>query len=324
MHANGLFFISLRRNSKIKSYRFGLRVVIGATLFAYSLLADATSPVAQIFHFHNGGSAYFYRIDKSLKDDANLVPENLIFVTAGSGCASMGKFLPQYFTGLEGISGVSRIYVLMKRHISLDGNGEQCSDAFTRADHFSQWQADQREFIRTQLKLYSQLPRRIVLFGISEGAELVPVLAQEFSEVTHLILLSHSGMNAIDVYQSLARQYSHMRIGWNSLQQALIQQPEDVDNVRIHGRSWRYWSEISQVNVRANLLACRQPIFLGLGQADTLIPADSVALLRQEFQNAMKNNLDIREFNRADHGLNSPEKNFLPDFMWEVDNWLAR
>jgi hypothetical protein len=39
---------------------------------------------------------------------------NLIFVVAGAGCGSMGRYLPQYFTGLEGESGLTRISVLQK------------------------------------------------------------------------------------------------------------------------------------------------------------------------------------------------------------------
>jgi hypothetical protein len=90
-------------------------------------------------------------------------PVNLIFVVAGAGCGSMGRYLPQYFTGLEGESGATRISVLQKRHISDQASGDECSEAFIRADHLSQWQADQRAFIQAQLRQFKQQgmqPRR--------------------------------------------------------------------------------------------------------------------------------------------------------------------
>jgi hypothetical protein len=70
---------------------------------------------------------------------AMAAPVNLIFVVAGAGCGSMGRYLPQYFTGLEGESGATRISVLQKRHISDQASGDECSEAFIRADHLSQW-----------------------------------------------------------------------------------------------------------------------------------------------------------------------------------------
>jgi hypothetical protein len=32
--------------------------------------------------------------------------------------------------------------------------------------------------------------------------------------------------------------------------------------------------------------------------------------------------LQLRVYPAADHGLRSPDKNYLPDFMWQLDQWL--
>lgn len=305
--------------------------------------ANANMPLQPAtFTFADGGKALFYQWDKQPWQSAALAPSasasfatstmptapapvNLIFVVAGAGCASMGRYLPQYFTGWEGESGLTRISVLLKRHISAQANGETCSEAFIAADHLSQWRADQLAFIKTQLRQFSERgmrPRRVMLLGISEGAELVPLLAHDLPPVTHLALLANAGNSAIPTYRALAAIYPHMQQGWDVLQRALATQPVNPEQSRIHGRSWRYWSEIAGIDQTRNMLAARLPVFVGIGEADTLIPPGAANVLKKAFSDAGRSNLQLRIYPDADHGLRSPDKNYLPDFMWQLDQWL--
>lgn len=277
------------------------------------------------FAFQDGQRAIYFEVDKAgiARSQVAGQIDNLVFVVSGSDCISMGPFLPQYFTGLGDESGVTKIMILHKRHILPGSNGSDCGEAFVIDDHLSRWQKDQLEFISTQLtalkKSGIQL-KRIVLFGISEGAELVPLLARQ-TGATHLVLLSHGGLNALDAYRSLAVQHAHMHQGWLELQTAMAKQPDDQDASRIHGRSWRYWSEIATVTQRQNLLNAGLPIFLAAGEADPVIIKAALNDLRQSFQAAGKP-IRITLYPDADHGLNSRTKNYLPDFMHQVDNWL--
>lgn len=286
------------------------------------------------FTFADGGVALFYQWDKqpwqaettaSAPTIFVAAPVNLIFVVAGAGCGSMGRYLPQYFTGLEGESGLTRIRVLLKRHIRAQDSGDECSEAFIRADHLSQWRADQLAFIKTQLRQFNERgirPRRVILLGISEGAELVPLLARDVPQITHLALLANVGNSAIPTYRALADIYLHMQQGWDVLSRALASSPADPEQSRIHGRSWRYWSEIAGVDQTRNLLAARLPVFVGIGEADTLIPPGAANALRKAFSDAGRSNLQLRVYPGADHGLRGEHKNYLPDFMWQLDQWL--
>lgn len=277
------------------------------------------------FQFSDGGKAIYFEMDRTTWQQQDTVAPvvNVIFVISGSDCVSMGPFLPQYFSGLEGESGRTRIFIMHKRHILPGSNGASCGEAYTRADHPSRWQADQLEFIRAQLAVLQtqgQTPQRLIIMGISEGAELAPILAQQL-HATHLVLLSHAGMNALDVYAALAKQNPAMLPAWQQLQTSLSVTPIDTDKVRIHGRSWRYWSEIAAIPQTANLLALDIPILLAVGDADPVIPVDASARLQQHFQAAGKL-ITIRRFPDADHSLSTKDKNYLPDFMHQIDLWL--
>ena len=236
----------------------------------------------------------------------------------------MGPFLPQYFDGMEGESGNTQIFILHKRHIQPDSDGKHCGADYIRADHPLRWQADQIEFMQAQiLGLQGHSPRRLVVLGISEGAELAPILARQL-KATHLVLLSHAGLNALDLYASLAREQPHMRMAWQQLQTALQTVPDDVDVMElpsIHGRSWRYWSEIATIPQTKNLLELDIPIMLAYGDADPVIPQHAIEQLQQRFLSAGKSLHTVR-FAGAGHDLRVPGKNYLPDFMHQVDNWL--
>ncbi|MBC3936386.1 dienelactone hydrolase family protein [Undibacterium sp. CY7W] len=294
------------------------------------VLAQSSSAAQSLsFRFADGAYANYFYLDKENHAQSGLVQaadsshENWIFVVGGSGCASMGRYLPGYFRGLEGESGVSRIWLLQKRHVAAQDDGSNCSAAFVQDDHFSRWQADQLEFIRFQL---AQVPTdktiRVVMMGISEGAELAPVLALALPVTTHLVLLAHSGDGAMGTYQTLARAYGHMHSGWKQLQAALRLAPADPDRSLIHGRSWRYWSEIRAVEHQSNLRAWKGPVLWAYGDADALIPKDAKSKLQQMVKPA-SGQWRICVFPGADHGLLSPDHTYLPDFMWQLDRWLA-
>lgn len=292
------------------------------------------------FHFADGTDSVYFYLEKQAQtaikpaslpqaqsgavqqEQVNAQRENWFFVVGGSGCASMGRYLPGYFRGLEGESGRSRIWLLQKRHVAPQDDGASCSEDFVRDDHFSRWQADQLEFIRFQLAQSHTLPPRVILMGISEGAELAPVLALSIPSATHLVLLAHSGDSAMGTYQALAQSYAHMHAGWEQLQAALATMPANPDLSLIHGRSWRYWAEIQSVKHLENLRMWKGPVLWALGDADPLIPKDARHKLQQmlgpvsgQWRNCV--------FHGADHGLDSQDHRYLPDFMWQLDRWLA-
>ena len=299
----------------------------------------------QRFHFRDGGSALFYRLDKHLAPafatsgrTAIEAPESIMFFVAGSGCASMQYFLPRYFDGMEGESGALRILLLQKRFIdvrSWDRNGAPCSAQFGRADHLSRWLADQAEFMVSELgalQRAGQLPHRIILAGVSEGAELVPLLARMVPGVTQVVMISNGGMHPLAVYRAQqsamagTRAPLAMESGQPIVPMAVLPPPADPDApaAQFGGRSWRYWYELQALTHIDNLLALEMPLFVAVGSADMTVPVASAYFLHAQFLLHHKVNLHLTIYPGADHGLKTNSHINLSDFWFNFDRAIAK
>ncbi|MFZ6675290.1 prolyl oligopeptidase family serine peptidase [Undibacterium sp. Xuan67W] len=325
-----------------------------------SVTTSSARPSPQRFDFAEGGQATYFSIDNHLFFTAGQSNQaqfghaatslaTLVFVVPGSGCVSMGKYLPDYFRGLEGESGALRILILQKRHSQQDDTA--CSDAFIRDDHLSRWQADQNEFIGAQLRLLQrqgQHPRRIVMLGISEGAELAALLAATHPAITHLVMISNGGMQPLDAFRLLANQRNEagdagllnevQRIDealLNTLPQTLGKTSGNAaltaafialteEQILINGRSRQYWQELSQLRHSDNLLSLNKPILLCMGSADQAVPVESANWLERQFRALKKTNLQLHIYPDADHGLRTPFGVHLPDCLHQMDLWLEK
>ena len=121
--------------------RFAAAAALAGGL-ALAAVAQAQQVEEKLFRLPDGEQAWSYTFSKGQPHP--VLPENWIFVVAGSGCAGLQTFLPAYFRGLEGESGLTRFFILQKRGIAPADDGKQCSDAFIRQDHWSVWLADQQ------------------------------------------------------------------------------------------------------------------------------------------------------------------------------------
>lgn len=287
-------------------------------------MGAASAPAAQSFAFRDGGAAFYFEIAKSLA----VTPrrrESWIFVFGGSGCIAMGPILPDYFRGLEGESGPLRVFVLHKRFVDAFSQAAPCGDNFVRWDHPRQWLADYREFVESQLSRGD--PGRVVLVGISEGGEVVPLLARSINQVTHVVLLGNPGADSLESFRALGQNHG---IGeFDHVLRALREPPPldpDSAGARVAGRSWRYWSELPQLKTRQSILELEIPIMIGMGGADTLVPAELAQQTRDAHAKRGRGSLTLAVFPDADHGLfdASRGRNRLPDFWHQVDLWLAQ
>ncbi len=295
---------------------------------------------AHEFQFRDQGRAIYFRFDKSSSFHRQGSPvATFLFVIAGSECGSMQSYLPDYFRGLEGESGPLRIFILHKRHIEAGQEpGRSCSAAFVRDDYPERWLQDQTEFILASLaqaaaegRPQHAPPARVVVMGISEGAEIAPLLALRIPAVTHLVLLGNGGMQPLDSYRLLATKTATKAANADisrqlaALELALARPaPADPDApaALVNGRSWLYWSQLRELRHTDNLLALSLPIFMGMGEADASVPVESAYYLQRRFAAAGKHNLSLHVYPGADHGLRSASRLYLPDFMHQLDLWL--
>jgi esterase/lipase len=279
------------------------------------------------FYFDDGGKALYFVLDKrSAKDrvsDSPSQPLTFMFVISGSDCASMRGILPQYFDGLEGVSGAIRILILHKRFIT-NSAVKHCSDEFMQADHPSRWIADQSEFIRHELsaaRANGNAPKRIAIVGISEGAEVAPILAQRIQGITHLALLANGGMNPFDAYRLQAE-----RLGFSDVLHDIERQcvgTSASDSITLAERRCRYWRELRDIRHTDNLLGLQLPIFIAMGEADAMVPTQSALLIQDKFAMQGKTTLQVHLFPNAGHDFRRGEESVLP-YLWETfDHWLS-
>lgn len=279
------------------------------------------------FHYRDGGKSLYFVLDKRpAADDARLAsppqqPSTLMFVIPGSDCTSMRSFLPQYFDGLQARSGAMRIFILQKRFIPLR-EADGCGDDFMRLDHPSRWVEDQSEFIRQELasaEVNGQAPARVAVVGISEGAEAAAPVAARVRGVTHLALLANGGMDPYEAFRLQAARY-----GFPGAPGDIERQCPDAaaDDMLVAGRYCRYWRELRELRHTDNLLATTLPIFVAMGEADTMVPVESAKFLSNQFLRRGKINLQLHILTGAGHDFSNHGRSYLP-YIWEsFEDWL--
>jgi pimeloyl-ACP methyl ester carboxylesterase len=235
----------------------------------------------------------------------------------------MHGMLPDYFDGL-GAAGAVRIFILHKRFVTTSV-ASRCSHAFMQADHPGRWLADQSEFIRAELAAAwagGNAPQRIVIVGISEGAEIAPILARLVPGVTHVALLANGGMNPFDAYRLQAQRHG------------FGQAPDDIarrcdgtsasDDVEVAERTCRYWSELRALRHTDNLLVLDIPVFVAMGEADTMVPIESARFIRDRFSAQGKTNLQLLTFPDTGHDFRRGRETVLP-YLWDAfERWLEK
>jgi pimeloyl-ACP methyl ester carboxylesterase len=220
-----------------------------------------------------------------------------------------------------------RIFVLHKRFVEERtwGRFVGCSETFIESDHPRRWISDYTEFI--EARLAQGQPKRVVLVGISEGGEVVPLLAHRISGVTHLVLLASGGMDPFEAYRLQAAKNGRDESIADMMSAEGMHAVDSGDRGnRTGGRARRYWTELSELEPTRNLLALEIPVLVGMGEEDRSLPIEGALLLRDRFAAQGKGNLTVLTFKGADHSLfdSATRESHLPDFWHRLDLWLLQ
>jgi len=285
-----------------------------------------TSVPARQFTFADGGQAAYFVVDKRHASDGDKAPSIVIFVVGGSDCISFQPLLPAYFNGLDAKPGsVIRLFLLQKRFVAPSRSSDDCGQEFIEADHPSRWIADQAEFMRTQLdmaRINDQWPRKIVALGISEGAEVAPVLALRIPSITHVSLLANGGMDPVDAFRLQADRYGFS--GDAAQVVAVCNGSADSAGIHAAGRTCRYWQEMQATRQMDNLLTLDIPVFAAMGETDRFVPIESLWLLRNRFAAAGKHNLTTYTVPGADHDFRQDGVSQLHEVLMKMQDWLQQ
>ncbi|HJU70470.1 MAG TPA: acyl-CoA thioester hydrolase/BAAT C-terminal domain-containing protein [Paucimonas sp.] len=286
---------------------------------------NAHVPVtAHEFHFGDGGKALYFVLDKRPAQGrhpaAPSYPMTYLFAIPGSDCLSMHDMLPGYFDGFGGTAGGTRLFILHKRFVTAHASMD-CGPAFMRADHPARWLADQGEFIRSELsaaRANGQTPRRVVIVGISEGAEIAPILARRIPGITHVALFANGGMDPFDAYR-LQMQKHGFHHALEDIARRCNGAPGDTEAA---GRSCRYWRELQGIRHTDNLLALDIPIFIAMGEADVMVPIESAWFIRDRFAAHGKTSLRLLTLPDTGHDFGRAGRSVLPQVWRTLEGWL--
>ena len=227
-------------------------------------------------------------------------PRFRVYVLPGSGCNGLAPIARRYFRGLR--SG--EVVVLHKPHVDVNrwmGTNPRCSPEFFRYDRLDRWAADASAFVRWHLDRYPPRPeQRVALLGISEGAELLPMVA---SDQPRMDLLAMVGGTGLDPLEALTLQAD--RQGAPNFVSDLMRRAADakqVDDRLWAGQSLGYWRALIKWQFSHDLLNSRYAVWMAFGSEDAALPLEGLKRF-QARANAQGRSLCVALFQGADHGL---------------------
>ena len=241
----------------------------------------------------DGYEAVYYKIQKGALEET----DTLMFFIGGPGHASLNYYLENYF---EDLPGDVTIYALQKRHVRHMETGMfPASQEFLENNHFLQLMKDQKEFIDATIAKQDKRPKRVVLFGVSEGGNIAAAIAAYTPEITHLMVLGSGGMKGIDEFRIWGKQNG---VDFDKLHQEVKQHPDSISRTSL-GHTYKYWASVLSVEPMKYYQKISIPVLAAIGGADEMVPVETVEFMRDEFNRLGKKNLTVKIYADSNHAL---------------------
>lgn len=224
------------------------------------------------------------------------LPIERVYVVPGSGCTGMAPILPGYFDGLA----AREIVVLHKRHVQAHDwpRPIPCRAGFIQNDELPTWTQAWQEFLAWDLQRRPAPLPRVMLLGISEGAEVIPTLMMAWPDVGMAVLLGSTGL---DPWEALLLQLAREQdMAFAEQLQQQLDAPDASSTALIGGRSLNYWRTLRHWPVAAPIGKSRVPTLVLMGAADQAQAPAGLARFEARHHRSM---LCTRLIAGADHGL---------------------
>jgi hypothetical protein len=221
---------------------------------------------------------------------ATEAPRWRLLLVPGSGCQS----LQPSFSRLVGGAPGAQVFLLQKPHLS----GSECSLDFLQEDRLGVWRERALALARGALA-GSDATLPLVLAGLSEGAELLPALAQAFPQASLLLMVGNAGLDPYTTGRLQAR-----RLGVEQRWQAIFDAVDAGGSASrmIEGRDWRYWRDLRHWPLEQALLADPRPLLQVWGGQDDLVPQEAYRRFQARATQRQGGYCGLR-FGAADHEL---------------------
>lgn len=245
-----------------------------------------------------------------------------VVVVPGSGCTGWSPVADRYFAGLLH----AELLVLHKPGVNINaGLALDCSPDFVHQDRLSRWrdhaQAALHEYFERTVLMRSTGPvLPVLLVGISEGAELLPSLAENIPALAGVVLMSAPGLDPRESGALQAQRQGHGP-AWQALE--VLQASKENDALWAEGRSLGYWRDLWNWPLSEPLLKASWPLLRVWGDADALIPITAYQHFSQRAKARRAPFCDL-PLSGADHGLQSASTAPFDGVRWlwaKLESW---
>ena len=245
-----------------------------------------------------------------------------VVVVPGSGCTGWTPVATRYFAGLLH----AELLVLHKPGVDVNaGLAAECSPDFVAQDTLASWRdhaqaALQAHFSASTSKPLAAPDLPVLLLGISEGAELLPTLADSVPGLAGVVMLSAPGLDPRDAGELQARRLAQWP-AWQALQVA--QASAERDDHGVQGRTLAYWRDFWHWPLAQPLLNAPWPLLRVWGDADESVPLAAYQRFGQLAQSRVAAFCDLR-LPGANHSLQSESPGQRDGIQWlwaRLETW---
>lgn len=221
-----------------------------------------------------------------------------VYVVPGSGCTGMAPILPSYFEGLR----AREVIVLHKPHVRASDwpRPTPCRADFVEQDDLATWSQAWRVFLAQDLLERPVPPSRVMLVGISEGAEVLPGLMADRPDLGLAVLLGSTGLDPWEAW--LLQLQREGDLPFSQAVQARLDtaMSDTTDHALLGGRTLRYWRTLRHWPVAQPLQQSPVRALVIMGDADAVQAPEG---LRRLAMRHARPGLCTRLLPGADHGL---------------------
>ena len=289
-------------------------VVVLTICFSLSVFAERVDGTPfEKYKIKNKSDNITYYLSESKTADAPL-----LLMIQGSGCNRvLSKKDNQVYSSIFNLSQIANsgsfsVLAVEKPNSGLVnskglGVEHSCSREFHDSFTVGSWVESLNLAIKDSLLKLKRKPKRILIFGFSEGAGIASKVAVTNNLITHVIISGGSGTSQMFDFVAFAYQNCFDRskcIDDSYLTLEKILQDPDSSIKFAWGHPYKRWSSFFRLDPAENLLKSKAKVYLVFGTSDRSTPALSQEIIAAKLKSAGKD-ITIRRLPNANHGLRS-------------------
>lgn len=194
-----------------------------------------------------------------------------------------------------------------------------CSPTFYARHTVSQWVADYQRVL-AEAEASPWWDGRLVLFGGSEGGAAVSMLAPRVRPTALVVFSTAPGRS----FRQNLKLAVPPEVAVQVDSEFAKIKAEPLSSKLWGGNSYRWWADILDHDLTADVLSLRAPILIVHGERDRSAPVQVARTVRDDFQQAGRCNLTYWEFPGYDHQMvDGAGISHIDEVIQRISTWLT-